>query len=478
VFFVFENEMPTALKKLLQNVTKEQFSGKSGQWLLLPTDGKLPAAWVALVGLGKRDKYKLDFARRAAATAARKLRGAGLSKFAMEVCPDCEGCSQSECAEALAQGAITGLYQFDRFKGGNNNGKPKTEVKEITLCLAASKGLAEAKKAARRGQIIGESVNYTRDVANEPPNVIYPATLAERARKLAREVGLKCAVYDPAALRRMECNALLAVGSGSTHGPHLIVLEYRGGKPSQKPYAFVGKAITFDSGGINIKPSAGMADMKWDKCGGCAVLGALRAVALLKLPINVVAVISAAENLPSGTSYRPSDIVYAFPGQRKGGKSIEVLNTDAEGRVVLADALAFVSAKYKPRAIVDLATLTGACVTALGHVFAGLLGNNDELIARVKEASERSGDPAWHMPLTDDYREHVKSDFADVKNVGAGNAGTQAGAAFLEKFVGDDIPWAHVDIAGTAWGDEKSHQAKGATGFGVRLLVEWVGRRQ
>jgi len=475
VFFVFENELPKSpagLKKLLESIRDSEFSGKAGQFLMLPTHGKIPADRAAFIGLGKRDKLKLEHVRRAAATVARNMRGAGITRFAMEVCPDCNCCSQEECAEALAQGVVTGLFKFDRFKSGNKD-NAKNEVKEVALALSSSRGLAAAQKAARRGQLIADGVNLCREVANTPPNILYPVTFADRARTLARETGMRCTVFDHRALKKMECNAILAVGAGSVHSPALIILEYRGGRAGQRPFAFVGKAITFDSGGLNIKTGLGMADMKWDKCGGCAVLGAMSAIARLKIPHTVIGIISAAENLLDANSYRPSDIMYAYPGEKKGGTSIEVLNTDAEGRMVLSDALSYVSLKYNPRAIVDLATLTGACVTALGHHNAGLMGNNDDLIAKVKDASARSGDPVWQLPLSDEYRDEVKSEFADVKNIGDGSAGAQAGAVFLEKFV-HDKPWAHLDIAGTAWGDEKPHRAKGATGFGVRLCVELV----
>jgi leucyl aminopeptidase len=473
--FVFENELPkrpASLKKLLDSVRTAEFSGKSGQFLMLLTHGKLPAERVALIGLGKRDKLKLENVRRAAATVARKLRDAGITSFAMEVCPGCACCSPTDCAEALAQGVVTGLFKFDRFKTGNNDNS-KNEVKEVVLALSSSAGLAAAQKAARRGQHVANAVNLCREVANTPPNILYPATFAERARKLARETGMRCTVFDHRALKKMGCNAILAVGAGSVHTPTLIVLEHRGGRADQRPFAFVGKAITFDSGGLNIKTGAGMADMKWDKCGGCAVLGAMSAIARLKIPRHVVGVIAAAENLPDANCYRPSDILYAYPGQKQGGTSIEVLNTDAEGRMVLSDALSYVSLKYNPRAIVDLATLTGACVTALGHHNAGLMGNDEELIEKIKDAARRSGDSVWQLPISDEYREEVKSEFADVKNIGGGSAGAQAGAVFLEKFV-HGKPWAHLDIAGTAWGDEKPFRAKGATGFGVRLCVELV----
>ena len=302
---------------------------------------------------------------------------------------------------------------------------------------------------------------------------MFPSVLADYARQLAKENNLKCTVLGKTALEKGGFGGLLAVGGGSAHEPHLIVLEYHGShhESTQSPIALVGKAITFDSGGISIKPSEKMDEMKFDKCGGVAVLGAMRAIAQLKLPLNVIGVIAAAENMPSSTSYRPGDIVTSYPGPDKRGVTIEVLNTDAEGRIVLGDALAY-ARERKPQAIIDLATLTGACVVALGTYAAGLFGNDELLLERIRAAGERTGERVWPLPLWQEYKDKIKSDVADHKNTGGREGGAITAAAFLARYVGD-TPWAHLDIAGTAWTtEERPYLAKGATGFGVRLAVD------
>mgnify|MGYP003337765954 CR=1 FL=1 len=326
-------------------------------------------------------------------------------------------------------------------------------------------------EAARRAQIIAESSNYARSIGDLPGNIVYPAVLADYAKKLAREVGLKCTVLDKRALERGKFGGLLAVGGGSARDPRLIVLEYRGTAASKKPVALVGKAITFDSGGISIKPSDKMDEMKFDKCGGCATLGLMRAVALLKLPLNVTGIIAAAENMPSSTSYRPGDIVTSYRGKDKRAVTIEVLNTDAEGRIVLGDALVY-ARQLGASAIIDFATLTGACIIALGEYAAGLMGNDEKLQEKLRAAADRTGERVWSLPLWQDYKDKIKSDVADIKNTGGRYGGAITAAAFLAKYVGD-TPWAHLDIAGTAWAtDNRPYLAKGATGFGVRLVMD------
>jgi leucyl aminopeptidase len=300
---------------------------------------------------------------------------------------------------------------------------------------------------------------------NEPAGVLTPTALANRAKALSRKHGFKCTVMTPDRIKKLKMGALMGVAQGSHQPARLIVLEHRGGGKS-KPLAFVGKAVTFDSGGISIKPSAGMDEMKTDMSGGAATLGAVCAAAMLKLPINIVGVIPATENLPGGGAYKPGDILKSM-----SGITIEVLNTDAEGRLILSDGLAY-AARYKPAAIVDLATLTGACVIALGSVNTGLMGNDDKLVEKIKAAAAATSEKVWQLPMDDEYGEQIKSDIADVKNVGGREAGTITAAKFLEKFV-KDLPWAHLDIAGTAYGDKaKAYRPKGATGVGVRLLTQ------
>jgi leucyl aminopeptidase len=343
----------------------------------------------------------------------------------------------------------------------------------VQLSFERAHDLRAARPAARKGTVLAECQNLARELSNLPGNALPPAELARHAQKVAREVGLRAHVLGVPELERRKMGAILAVGGGSSRPPRLIVLEYRpkrGGRSA--PVCLVGKGITFDSGGISIKPSAGMEEMKHDMSGAAAVVGALRACALLQLPLPVIGVIGAAENLPSGTAYRPGDIVTSA-----SGKTIEVLNTDAEGRVVLADALHYAKTEYSPRAIVDLATLTGACVVSLGRWATGLFGTNERLIELARLAGEACGERAWPMPLWEGHRKAVKSDVADVKNTGAGReAGSSTAAAFLAAFVGD-TPWIHLDIAGTAWTSHASpYQPKGATGIGVRLLLELLER--
>jgi leucyl aminopeptidase len=340
----------------------------------------------------------------------------------------------------------------------------------VQLSFERAGDLRPARLGARRGAILAECQNLARDLSNQPGNALPPDALAREAQRVAKQVGLRARVLGVPELRKLGMGGLLAVGAGSANPPRLIVLEYRPkrARAARDTLCVVGKGITFDSGGISIKPSAGMEEMKHDMSGAAAVVGALRACALLSVPHHVVGVIGAAENMPSGTAYRPGDIVTTA-----SGKTIEVLNTDAEGRVVLADALHYARTEFEPRAIIDLATLTGACVVALGRWASGLFGNNEALAERVRRAGEATGERAWPMPLWDGHREAVRSDVADVKNTGAGReAGSSTAAAFLAAFVGD-TPWVHLDIAGTGWTTRNGPgQPKGATGVGVRLLLE------
>jgi leucyl aminopeptidase len=329
--------------------------------------------------------------------------------------------------------------------------------------------LAAAKRAGERGRRIGAATNLGREIGNQPGNLLYPATLARRAQRLAATHSLKCTVFDERRLKERGFGGILAVGAGSSRGPRLIVLEHRGGPKGQAPLALVGKAITFDSGGISIKPASNMEEMIFDKCGGMAVIGAMAAISALKLKRNVVGVIASAENMPSATAYRPGDIVRTYDG-----KQIEIVNTDAEGRVVLADAIAYARKDLKASAIVDLATLTGACGVALGEYAAGLWSNDDDLQQRLLTASTTAGERLWPMPLFTEYEDQIKSDVALIKNTGGRLGGACTGAAFLKTFA-EDTPWAHLDIAFMSHRTkDQAHLARGATGFGVRTLVELI----
>ncbi|HUI07393.1 MAG TPA: leucyl aminopeptidase [Verrucomicrobiae bacterium] len=477
VLFAFEKEHlegPLALKNLLRRVGPKEFHGGERQLLLVHSAGKIAPHRVLLVGLGRRKDFMIETLRRAMGSAARKLRDSGVTRAAVQLRDDIDG-----CLPAILEASILATYKFRQFKPDDDNNA--VDLKSLTLCLPPPADLTTARKIVADAQIVADATNYAREIGNLPGNIVTPGVLADNARAIAREHGLKCTVLAKKELEKRGFGGLLAVGGGSVNEPHLIVLEYSGRPhpPStihhSGPIALVGKAITFDSGGISIKPSDKMDEMKFDKCGGVAVLAILKAVAQLKLPLNVIGIIAAAENMPSATSYRPGDIVTSYRGPDKRGVTIEVLNTDAEGRIVLGDALAH-AREHQPQAIIDFATLTGACVVALGNFAAGLLGNDDKLQERIRASAERTGDRVWPLPLWQEYKDKIKSDVADIKNTGGRYGGAITAAAFLAKYV-DDTPWAHLDIAGTAWTTEElPYLTKGATGFGVRLVVDLLRR--
>lgn len=432
------------------------------------------AGRVLLAGLGPRSKYSSEVVRRASAEAVRALAGKGarrvvyrLESFAVDPVSD------AEAVRAIVDGAALGSYEFNAFRS-----KVKDEpVREVIVATGSRAPPAAGVRRAFQEElrIVGSTL-FTRDIANLPPNEATPARLAREAEALGKSHRLRVRVFDERALARMGCGGLLAVGSGSSHPPRLIVLEYPGRGPRPPTVAVVGKGITFDSGGVSIKPALHMSHMKFDKSGACAVLGVLRAARELNVRPRVIGVMACAENLPSGSAYRPGDLVRTY-----SGTTIEVLNTDAEGRVVLADALSYAARNYRPDAMVDLATLTGAETIALGDDMAGLISPNDRLAERLIEASANSGEPIWRMPLTDYHRELVRTaEFGDVRNsLEIPLAGMLTASAFLEAFVGDR-PWAHLDIAGPAYTTittrryQPAYQNVGAVGFGVRLLSRFL----
>jgi leucyl aminopeptidase len=450
----------------------KEFEAKTGKtFFLRPLHGK-PVARVVLVGLGKRADATLDRVHRAYAAAARQLREAGCHRAGATM-PAAFGHSAERVAQTVGEALVMGMHEFNKYKSPQ---EPHRRLTTFFLQVPES-SVAETERGLERGRTIAEAVNFCRDLANEPPGVATPAYVAGVALAMAGGK-LSCRVLSETDMAQLGMNAILSVGQGSANPPRMVALEYRGGAASDPFYAVVGKGVTFDSGGLSIKPAGSMEDMKYDKCGACAVLGVLKAVAALELPLNVVGVAGLAENLPGGTAYRPGDIIRA-----SNGKTIEVLNTDAEGRVLLADTLHF-AASYKPKVIVDLATLTGACVVALGDIASGVLGNDDQLIGELISFGEQCGERLWQLPLWPEYDEKVKSEVADVKNLGEraggiGLAGCIAGASFLKAFVPSEVSWAHLDIAGTAWdGKKRPHRSPGATGIGVRLLVEWLASRE
>ncbi|MBI4513549.1 MAG: leucyl aminopeptidase [Gemmatimonadetes bacterium] len=428
-----------------------------------------------LCGLGKRADLSLERLRRAAGAGvsrARALRATQVGIWLPVSWVAAAGgtLDLANTAQALVEGAVLGAWRFDELKTVFEDDERTPEVERVTLCAHPGTDLAALRAAADTGRILAECQNLARNWVNRPANLVTPRVLADEAQEIARRHGLEATILDRAGIEREGLGALAAVARGSEEEPRFIVLECAGGKGA--PLALVGKGVTFDSGGLSLKPADNMETMKYDMAGAAAALAALDAIARLSLPANVVAVVPATENLPSGRATRPGDVVRSY-----AGKTIEILNTDAEGRLIVADALAYAAAKYKPAAMVDAATLTGACIVALGHQAIGLLGNDEGVLAELERAGARSGERVWRLPLWEEYREQLRSQVADIKNTGGRPAGVITGAWFLREFVGD-VAWAHLDIAGTAWAEtEGPYQPKGATGVGVRLLTEWVRGR-
>lgn len=447
-------------------VTDKEISGKLSEMTVFHTLGKLPAERVAVIGLGKKDEFTIDRARQVAGTAARRAQQLKLGRFATIAHGGQAGLPPFEAAQAVVEGARLATYRYLRFKTEDQEGT--APVGEMTIVENDQGKVPELEEGAAKGTILAEATILARDLSNGPGNLVTPTYLAEQARDVATRHGLGYEALGPEEMRRLGMGALLGVAQGSTQEPRLIVLRYNGAQQGADTLGFVGKGITFDSGGISIKHGDKMDEMKHDMSGGAAVIGAMSAIAALKLPVNVLAVIPATENLPGGSACKPGDVLTAM-----NGKTIEVVNTDAEGRVVLADALAY-AVKEGAAVLVDLATLTGGVIVALGHIATGAVGNNDKLVAMLVAAGERTGERLWQLPAWDEYKEANKSDIADVKNSGGRAASTITGALFLTRFVGDR-PWCHLDIAGTAWLDgDRPYSTKGATGIGVRLLTEFA----
>jgi leucyl aminopeptidase len=375
---------------------------------------------------------------------------------------------KDQVAQAVAEGSLLGLYQYTPYK---TVGREDLKEMEQLNIIADEKDFSLIESAIKKAQIISRAVYFARDLISAPSNEMTPSIMAQKAREIARRKNVSCQVLDKAKMKEMGMNALLAVASGSNEESKFIILEYAGGKKSAAPILLVGKGLTFDSGGISLKPADKMDEMKTDMSGGAAVMGVIMAAADLQLPLNITALIPSTENMPSGTACKPGDIIKSY-----SGKTIEVLNTDAEGRLILADALAYAS-EFKPAAIIDVATLTGACVVALGDDVIGMLGTNDKLKKEIDKAAQTTGELVWELPLWESYHELIKSDIADYKNSSGRSAGTITAAAFLSKFAGD-APWVHLDIAGPAWTNkEKTYIPKGASGVAVRLLVEFLRNR-
>jgi leucyl aminopeptidase len=359
-----------------------------------------------------------------------------------------------------------GLYRFEGIRSEDPEKDP--DPHEVTLLPGTQKGRTRIDLAVREARLVSETVRWVRDLVSEPANRMTPTLLAERAEEMARQWGIKHRVLDEDDIASLGMGGLLGVASGSKEPPRLIVLEHEADDPRAPKVALVGKGITFDSGGISLKPAQKMDQMKTDMAGGAAVLGVIQAAARLRLPVNLVGVVPATENLPSGKAYKPGDVLTTL-----SGRTIEVTNTDAEGRVILADALSY-ALRFEPDLLIDLATLTGACIVALGDRIAGMMGNASEVLEALRRAGESTGEMVWPLPLPEDYEEYIKSEVADMKNSGGRDAGTIQGGLFLQKFVGGK-PWVHLDVAGPVWTEkDRPYAPKGATGFGVRLLVAFL----
>lgn len=440
------------------------FKGKKDTGIVVYTDGaKSPR--LVLVGLGERAKLSLERIRRAAALVSKRAAAMKLSSVAIHL-PVVDIAPAAEFARALTEGAVLSLYKFDKYIS-DDNGKAPAPISAITLFADDKEWLSECKPGAELALLIAQGVNLTRDLANAPNNEIYPESLAEHAARAGKEAGFKVTVFNKKKIESLKMNGLLGVNRGALRPPTFIVMEYLKGPRGGQPIVLVGKGVTFDTGGISMKPSAGMGDMRMDRHGAATVIGTMYAIAKAGLKLNVVALVPATDNMPDGGSMVPGDVI-----TYSNGISVEVDNTDAEGRLILADALLYAK-RYNPSAVVDVATLTGACVVALGHTASGLMGNDRDLKERLKRSADYTNEYVCELPLYEEYEDLIKSDYADVKNSGGRAAGSITAALFLQRFT--DYPWAHLDIAGTGISPkETAYMPKGGTGVGVRLLCDML----
>ncbi|ACF14548.1 Leucyl aminopeptidase [Chloroherpeton thalassium ATCC 35110] len=484
-FPISKSEKDNALKEVAAKtgvtvaLFEKDFSADESSLMMLYPDLELCAfKRVFLVGLG--DKPGLDACRSAMASLAKKVKELKLATVGVDLSgakalSETANDSVDYIAQTAVEGFHSGLYDFNQLKtnrvkelksGKSEDDEPKQAVEELVLATDA-KILSDVKKGAETGDIIATSQAMVRDLVNSPSNYMTALDFAERVKASGEKHGFKVTVFDKAKIEELKMGGLLGVNKGSVIPPTFSIMEYKPEGESLGRVALVGKGVMFDTGGISIKPSSGMGDMKADMAGGADVLGAVEAAARLKLPLEVIGIVPATDNMPSGSAQNPGDVLTTY-----SGITVEVDNTDAEGRLILADALTYVKETYNPDTIIDLATLTGACIVALGETTAGLFSNNDELAEKLYKAGQRAGEKVWRMPIWDEYDKLIKSNVADVKNVGGRSAGSITAAKFLEKFVGDHSSWAHLDIAGPAFPGMTNGGGSGSTGFGVRLLVE------
>ncbi len=456
------------LKGQLTGLRKSgEFSGKPNQATLLHVHGDLGAKRVLLVGLGKRDQVTLERIRQGMGTAAKRakqVKAKSLIGLLPEL-PKPKG-QVDEIAQAMIEGVILGNYQFTEYR--TDSPKDQPVLQSCSLLSVSTSQTRAVKEGAKRGQILGEAACFVRDMCNHPANVMTPSRVVSEARKISKESKIRVKVLEKKDQIKLGMGGLLGVSQGSIEPPQFIILTYSGGRPSQRPIVFVGKTVTFDSGGISLKPSENMEQMKADMTGGAEVLATIRAASRLRLPLNVVSILPVTENMPGGRATKPGDVLTML-----SGKTVEVQNTDAEGRLILADGLAYAS-RLKPACVIDIATLTGACIVALGQFAIGMLGTDDALKQALRKAGNGSGERVWELPLWEEYFEQLKSDVADMRNIGGRGGGTITAAMFLRQFIGD-YPWAHLDIASTDWSaSERACLPKGPTGTGTRLLIQYL----
>ena len=452
------------ISNLLQN---KDFTGKLNETVMIPTYKKAIPKRILLVGLGKTTELSSDKVRQAAGTATRVIQGKKFKSPSMLLYKtEYKGISIEDITRSVVEGVLLSLYNFTMYKTLKK--EDKAVINNFTLIVQKKDVLAKVKSVAKNTQTVAEAVCFTRDIVNMAGSDATPTFLANKAKEIARKTGVKCRTLSRPDMKKLGMGGILNVSRGSSQPPKFIILEYNTRKKNSDTIVLIGKGVTFDSGGISLKPGSGMDLMKADMSGAAAVLGAFKAISNLKPANHIVGLVPCTENMPSGSALKPGDIIKCM-----SGKTVEILNTDAEGRLILADAIAYAK-RYKPDAVIDLATLTGACVAALGTFTSGMLGNNDKLKERVKQAGEKSHERVWELPLWKEYYELIKSNIADIKNTGGRYAGTITAACFLGEFV-EDFPWVHLDIAGTFLVEKDTpYIRKGATGVGVRLLTQLI----
>ena len=454
-----DNKLNNTINSYIKN---NDFKGEKGEIRNIFVNKNIKN--IVLVGLGEEEKYNFDILSNTIADATKRLRDSKIESFSIFLDSFMNKFSEEDSIEKIILSSLIGLYQFTEYK---TKDKDKIiHIKQITIITNSNKNFDNE---IRYASVVADAVNKTRDLVNTPPNIATPEYVASYAKELAKKSKLKCTIFGEKQIEKMKMGCFIGVAQGSINKPRLVVLEYNGADKKQKPIAIVGKGVTFDSGGLNLKPYPFILNMKDDKGGAVAAIHVIEACAKLKMPINIVVVTPLCENMPSGTSFRPDDILKAY-----NGMTVEIKNTDAEGRLILADALSY-AAEQKPQAIIDIATLTGASLIALGYVATPFLSTDKKLTEKIKEASKKSLEKVWEFPLWPEYEENLKSDVADVKHISEdGDAGVIIGATFLKNFV-DNIPWAHIDIGTTVWSKvDKGVLVKGATGVTVRLMMEML----